>query len=309
MIDQETIEVAAQRIAPFIHRTPTIEHRLNNSTGAKVLLKLELMQKSGSFKARGAFNSLLSNKVPESGVIAASGGNHGAAVAYAARELGHFAETFVPTVSSPNKVARLHSYGATVTQIGKEFAETLEACLARQAVTGALSVHAYDETATLAGQGTLAKELEEQAPRPIDTAFIAVGGGGLIGGTLSWFRDRVNVIAVEPENAPTLNNALAEGQPVKVPVSGLAADSLGARQIGDLGFAAAQAYLHDRFLVNDEDIKAAQLYLWENFRVTAEPGGAAALVPLLTGQYQPHKDETVAVVICGGNVDLQTLIG
>ena len=307
MVDKTEIEAAAERITPFIHRTPTLYQNLP-SIDMPIAFKLELLQKSGSFKARGAFNNVLAQKVPDAGVIAASGGNHGAAVAYAAQQLGHRAEVYLPTISSPVKVARLKSYDAEVIQTGGEFAETYPASLKRQEATGALSIHPFDNPLTLAGQGTLARELESQTNNAIDTVFVAVGGGGLVGGVLSWFQGQTKVIAVEPENAATLHQALEKGKPVPVSVSGLASDSLGARQIGQLGFNAAQKHLHQNLLVSDNDISAAQLYLWDTFRVTAEPGGATALAPLLSGQYSPARDERIAVVICGGNVELSTLI-
>jgi threonine dehydratase len=306
MIEKNEILLASDRISPHLHRTPLLKLSIPGIP-KPVSFKLELMQKSGSFKARGAFNNMLSFKVPASGVIAASGGNHGAAVAFAAQQLGHKAETFVPTTASPTKVERLKSYGAEIFQIGTEFAETYPASMDRQKQTGSLAIHAYDSPATLAGQGTVAKEIEEQSSGKVSTVFVAVGGGGLIGGVLSWFQGDVKVVAVEPQSATTLKSALEAGQPIPVPVAGLAADSLGARQIGKLGFEAASKWLNNNLLVSDNDIREAQLFLWDNFRVTAEPGGAAALAPLLSGQYKAAANEEITVIICGGNVDLLSL--
>jgi threonine dehydratase len=270
---------------------------------ARIFLKLECLQHTGSFKPRGAFNFILSSNIPEAGVIAASGGNHGAAVAYAAQQLGHPAEIFVPTISPANKVDRLRQYCATVNVTGRDYAEALAASRQRAAQTGALPIHAYDDQRILAGQGTLAMEWEEQV-RGLESALIAVGGGGLIGGVASWYGERLRVTGVEPERAPTLHSALAAGKPVDVEVSGVAADSLGARRVGDLMFPIAQKFVDRVLLVSDEQIVAAQRLLWQKLRVVAEPGGATALAALLSGSYRPHPGERVGVVICGANTDL-----
>jgi threonine dehydratase len=303
MIDRESIEQAAARIARRVRATPCIglEPRAFGSP-ARLTLKLELMQHTGSFKPRGAFNRILSAQVPEAGVIAASGGNHGAAVAYAARQLGHVAEIFVPVSTPDIKVERLRRYGARVMLVGASYAQAHAACRERAQASGALEVHAYDQGEVLAGQGTLARELERQT-EALDTVLVAVGGGGLIGGVAAWFAGRLKVIGVEPERCPTLYAAREAGEPVDVEVSGVAEDSLGARRIGDLAFAVAQRYVQDVVLVTDEEIRQTQRALWESLRILAEPGGAAALAGLRSGKYQPAPGERVGVIICGGNTD------
>ncbi len=308
MISKQEIQQASQRIAGHIRHTPVLALEENAfGIAAQVFLKLEILQHTGSFKPRGAFNCILSSKVPEAGVIAASGGNHGAAVAYAAQKLGYHAEIFVPTISPPNKVERLRGYGAKVNVEGKVYAEALAASKERAAQTGALSIHAYDDARVLAGQGTLGMELEDQLPE-LDTVLIAIGGGGLIGGVAAWYAGRTRVIGVEPENAPTLFKALEAGGPVDVDVSGVAADSLGARRTGELVFPIAQKFIEKVLLVTDEQIREAQKALWQKLRIVAEPGGAAAFAALLSGRYQPQPEERVAVVICGANTELSTLL-
>jgi threonine dehydratase len=303
MIDRPDIVAAATRIAGRVRVTPVVELETRAfGSPARVTLKLELLQHTGSFKPRGAFNRILSGPVPASGVIAASGGNHGAAVAYAARELGHRAEIYVPAATPQIKLDRLASYGAQVVAIGASYAEALAASTVRANETGALVVHAYDQEEVLAGQGTLGRELELQAPQ-LDTIFVAVGGGGLIGGVAAWYRGDAKVIAVEPATCPTLARALDAGRPVDVEVSGLAADSLGARKIGALMFPIAQQFVDRVVLVSDDQIRAAQRLLWNELRVMAEPGGATALAGLLLGQYEPRNGERVGVIVCGGNVD------
>lgn len=307
MTSSAEIQQAAARIRPHVRRTPVIELE-ENAFGipARIVLKLESLQHTGSFKPRGAFNCILSSTVPAAGVIAASGGNHGAAVAYAAQKLGHHAEIFVPTISPPAKVDRLRQYGAQVNVVGRVYAEALAASQERKAQTGALSVHAYDDPHVLAGQGTLGMELEEQAP-DLDTVLIAIGGGGLIGGVAAWYQGRGRVIGVEPENAPTLFSALKAGHLVDVEVSGVAADSLGARRAGKLMFPIAQKYVEQVVLVSDDHIREAQKMLWQKLRVIAEPGGAAAFAALLSGVYRPKSGERVAVVICGANTELSSI--
>jgi threonine dehydratase len=273
----------------------------------EIVLKFEQLQHTASFKPRGAFNRILSNQVPEAGVIAASGGNHGIAVAYAARRLGHRAEIFVPKVCSPVKIERLRDYGAQVSIMGANYAEALEASQARAAQTGALVVHAYDQPEVLAGQGTLGYEFAQQAPK-LDTVLLAVGGGGLIGGVAAWFAGDVRVIGVEPENAPSMARALDVGQPIDVEVGGVAVDSLGARRVGGLAFEMVQRYVERVVLVSDKHIRAAQHSLWNDLRIVAEPGGATATAALLSGAYKPAPGERVGVVICGGNADLNVLM-
>jgi threonine dehydratase len=303
MITPEQIELAAGRIASYIRATPTIalEPRAFGSP-ALITLKLELLQHTGSFKPRGAFNRMLSTRLPEAGVIAASGGNHGAAVAYAARQLGCLAEIFVPEPTPDVKVDRLRRYGARVMLVGASYAEAYLASHERAAQTGALEVHAYDQPEVVAGQGTLGREFESQAP-DLETVLVAVGGGGLIGGVAAWYAGRARLIGVEPERCPTLHAAREAGEPVDVEVSGLAADSLGARRIGSLAFQAAQRYVHSVVLVTDEEIRQTQRALWDNLRLIAEPGGAAALAGLRSGKYQPRAGERVGVIVCGGNTD------
>jgi threonine dehydratase len=310
------IEAAAARIAGHVRETPLLALESGAfGVASPIVLKLESLQHSGSFKARGAFNSLLSLDAPAAGVIAASGGNHGAAVAYAAGKLGHRAEIFVPAISAPVKVQRLRDYGAIVHQVGANYGEALAASRLRQAETGALTVHAYDQPEVLAGQGTVAREFERQATAlgGIDTLLVAVGGGGLIGGIAAWCGSRmsgprIRLIAIEPERCPTLHAAFAAGEPVDVAIGGLAADSLGASRVGSLMFPIAQRAVDEVLLVPDEAIRAAQMALWKTLRLAAEPGGATALSALIAGIYRPAKGERVGVLLCGGNVDPTTLV-
>jgi threonine dehydratase len=273
-----------------------------------VALKLELLQHAGSFKARGAFNRLLSADRPAAGVIAASGGNHGAAVAYAARNLRMTAEIFVPAGTPAAKVARIAGYGATVVQGGETYAEALVASRARQAETGALEVHAFDHADVLAGQGTVGREFEQDAPE-LTHILVATGGGGLIGGIAAWYAGSAEVISVEPENCPALHDALLAGQPVGAKVGGVAADSLGARQVGALMFPIARHFVGRTVLVADEAIVAAQRLLWERFRLVAEPGGATAAAALLSGRFVPPAGARVGVVVCGANTDPAKVAG
>jgi threonine dehydratase len=296
-------DIAAVRevIRPYVRTTPVVEVR-GTDFGLKdlpVVLKLELLQHSGSFKARGAFANLLTRKIPAAGVVAASGGSHGVAVAYAAMRLGVPAKIFVPTVASPTKVARIRAYGAELAIVGDLYADALEASEAWIARTAALPVHAYDQAETLLGQGTLGMELAEQAA--VDTVLVPVGGGGLIGGVAAWFAGSVKVIGVEPESAPTLTEALKAGRPVDAPAGGIAADSLAPRRVGELMFPIARAHVARVALVSDEAIRRAQEMLWSVVRIVAEPGGAAAFAALLSGAYTPAAGERVGVVVSGGN--------
>lgn len=302
-VNPVTIREAARRIAPFIRHTPVIDVAVAG-VARPVTLKLELLQHAGSFKARGAFNNLADAPNAPGGVAAASGGNHGAAVAYAAQVLGHKARIFVPEISSPAKVAKIASYGADIVQQGALYAEALALCDAYIAETGALSVHAYDSAATLNGQGTLALELEEQAP-DLDTVLVAVGGGGLIGGIAAWYHSRVKVVGVEPLTSNALHAALAAGHPVDVAPSGVAADSLGAKSAGRMMFPIAQAHVDHVVLVNDVSIRAAQAHLWRTLQLVSEPGGATAFAALLSGAYRPQADERVGVVVCGANTTME----
>ena len=303
-LNRDTISEAAIRIAPFIRKTPVMDVALPGLENP-VCLKLELFQHTGSFKPRGAFTNLVGAKIPKAGVAAASGGNHGAAVAYAAKALGIAARIFVPTISSPAKVARIAGYGASIVQEGGNYQEAAALCRDYVRKSGALNIHAYDMETTLAGQGTLALELEQQAP-DLDTVLVAVGGGGLIGGIASWYQSRTKVVGVEPETCNCLSAALAAGTAITIKPSGLATDSLGASAAGSLMFPIAQKYVDHVALVSDEDIRNAQRYLWTNMQIVTEPGGATALAALLSGAYMPAKDERVGVIVCGANTPLET---
>ena len=304
-LSRERIQATENIIRPYIRRTPILE-----VDGAdfgldsiKITFKLELFQHAGSFKARGAFTNILTRTVPAAGVVAASGGNHGVAVAFAAMKLNKPATIFVPTVASKTKLDRIRRYGAELVITGDRYADSLEASEAWTTQSGALPIHAYEGDETLLGQGTLGMELEEQAPQ-LDTVLVAVGGGGLIGGVASWYQNRVKVISVEPIEAPTLQRALSAGQPVDSPAGGIAADSLAPRQVGQQMFPIAQKFVHSALLVSDEEIIAAQKKLWETTRIIAEPGGATAFAGLLSGRYKPESGERVGVIVCGGNTDV-----
>jgi threonine dehydratase len=301
-IDRADIEYVYALIQPHIRKTPIVDVAGADFglAQARVIVKLELLQRAGSFKTRGAFANLLTRPVPPAGVVAASGGNHGAAVAYAARQLKVPAKIFVPTISSPAKIERIRAYGADLVVGGERYAEALAASEAWAADTGALPVHAFDQRETLLGQGTVGLELTAQAP-DLDTLLVAVGGGGLIGGIAAWYRGAVRVIGVEPELAPTLSEALRAGRPVDAPAGGIAADSLAPRRIGELVFPIARDSVDRVVLVTDEAIARAQRVLWDTLRIVAEPGGAAALSALVSGAYQPARDERVAVLVSGGN--------
>ena len=292
----------------FIHQTPVwkLPGRALGVACDQVWLKLEQMQTGGSFKARGMLNRLLSQPIPASGVIVASGGNAGIATAAAARELGVRCEVCVPEVSSPAKRAKLAALGAQVVVTGAAYFDALQACLARQQETGALLTHAYDQTEVVAGAGTLALEIEQQAGLP-DSVLVSVGGGGLIAGIACWMEQRSRVVALEPALAPSLFNARAAGRPVDVTVSGIAADSLGAKRIGDLAWAATQAHVRDALLLSDEAIRAAQLWLWNELKLAVEPAAALPLAALHSGAYRPRADEKVCMIICGANLDPASL--
>ena len=303
MITNEDIRMAAQRIAPYIRTTPVI--RLEDSwfdVPGDTFLKLESLQVTGSFKPRGAFNRLLSGAIPPAGVIAASGGNHGIAVAYAAQKLGARAEIYVPSLATALKRKMLTDLGAQVVVAGENYVEALAASEARAAETGALRVHAFDDPVTVAGQGTIAIELEAQVP-DVDTILVSVGGGGFIGGVAAWFGGRVKIVAVEPTQCPTLNHALLARTPVDVDTGGIAADSLGCKRIGDVPFSVLLPTVSDSVLVSDDEIREAQRILWEKLRIASEPGGATAFAALVSGAYVHSPGEKIAVVICGGNAD------
>jgi threonine dehydratase len=304
MIEAQDIAAAARRIQSHVRRTPVIDTEVPGCS-LPVTFKLEFLQHTASFKPRGVFANLLGRELPKTGVAAASGGNHGAAVAYAASKLGTKARIFVPMLTTPAKAARIRSYGADLVQDGANYQIALANCDRFAAETGALAVHAYNSRATLLGQGTLAFEFEDQAPG-LDTVLVAVGGGGLIGGMAAWYRGRVKVVGVEPETCQALHAALAAGAPETVSVSGIAADSLGASRVGDIMFPLAQAFVDQVALVSDKDIRNAQRWLWEHLRIVAEPGGAAALAALLSGSYQPAPRERAGVVLCGANTEPET---
>lgn len=301
-VGQQEIRDAERLIRRHVRYTPLME--IDGADigleGNRLVLKLEFLQHAGSFKTRGAFTNLLSRPVPAAGVVAASGGNHGAALAYAAHRLGMRARIFVPKISSPVKMERIRSYGADLVVAGDVYAESLEASRKWAEESGALQVHAYDQPHTLAGQGTVGLEIEEQDPG-LNTLLVATGGGGLIGGIAAWFQGRVKVVSVEPEEAPTLHMALAAGEPVEAPAGGIAVDSLAPRQVGSLMFPIAQAFVAESVLVADGAIAEAQRRLWDILRIAAEPGGAAAFSALLSGRYRPAKGERVGVLLCGGN--------
>jgi threonine dehydratase len=301
-VSRADIERMHSVIAPYIRMTP-----IARVSGAEfglppfaLTLKLEQLQHAGSFKTRGAFANLLTRQPPAAGVVAASGGNHGTAVAYAAMTLGMPARIFVPTVSSPAKIDRIRSYGADLTVIGERYADALAASVEWSQSSGAMPVHAFDQVETLAGQGTLGLELSLQAPG-LDTVLVAVGGGGLIGGIAAWYGSRTRVIAVEPEGAPTLHDALQAGRPVDAPAGSVAADSLAPKRVGELMFPIARAHVSRVVLVSDEAILKAQRTLWEALRLVAEPGGSTAFAAILSGAYQPGEGERVGVVISGAN--------
>lgn len=302
MIDRDQIAATERLIRPHVRHTPTVTVDAADFglAPAPLALKLEFLQHTGSFKPRGAFANLLTRKAPAAGVVAASGGNHGAAVAFAAMRLGLKAAIFVPKVTSPAKLDRIRSYGAELIVTGDAYAEALAASEERVAHTGALAVHAYDQPETLLGQASVGLELEADRP-DIDTLLVAVGGGGLIGGIAAWYAGRTRVVAVEPETAPTLHDALRAGHPVDAPAGGVAADSLAPRQVGALMFPIAQQHVAASLLVADEAIRNAQHWLWEVLRIAAEPGGAAALAALLSGRYRPAHGERVCVLLCGAN--------
>ncbi len=316
----EGIARTEQLIRPYIRRTPVLETRgaeIGLAAGT-VAFKLEFCQHAGSFKARGAFANLLSREIPAAGVVAASGGNHGVAVAYAAHALSIRARIFVPGVASPEKIERIRSYGADLVITGDLYADALSASERWGEESGALSIHAYDQIETLLGQGTLALEFEQQAPA-LDTWLVAVGGGGLLGGIAAWFRRQpplvkiplvkiplVKIIAVEPEAAPTLTHALRAGRPVDSPAGGLAADSLAPRRVGELMFPLAQERVSDVVLVSDDAIQHAQQTLWSLLRIVVEPGGAAAFAALTSRAYTPQPGERVGVILCGSNTGAVT---
>jgi threonine dehydratase len=302
VIATDQIEATYARIASHIRRTPVVEvdgadFDLNLSA---LTLKLELLQHAGSFKSRGAFNNLLTRKIPPAGIVAASGGNHGAAVAFAAMKLGIPAKIFVPSVASPAKIQQIQAYGADLVVGGERYADALLASEAWISHSGALPIHAFDQVETLLGQATVGLELEQQAPN-LDTLLVSVGGGGLIAGIAAWYRGKIKIVGVEPELAPTLTRAFAAGRPVDAEAGGIAADSLAPRRVGELVFPIAKQFVSGTVLVTDEALREAQRILWKNLRIVAEPGGAAAFAALLCGRYLAQPNERIGVLICGGN--------
>jgi threonine dehydratase len=296
------ITQAATRIAPYIRKTPVISLEIN---GFAVILKLEQLQVSGTFKARGAFNRCLSSGAKE--MVAASGGNHGIAVAYAAKTLGMTAHIFVPETAPRAKVEKLQALGAKVRQVGSQYAEALAASLVFAQENAFPVSHAYDQFETLCGQGTVAREWQEQSPK-LDTVLVAVGGGGLIGGMAAWLQGDVKIVAVETETCATLHDAMKAGQPIDVEVSGYAADALGARRIGSLMFPLAQQFIAQSVLVSDAAVRAAQGQAWREARIAAEPAGATAWAALASGAYVPQPGERVGVLVCGANMNPTQLI-
>lgn len=316
-MDRADVVEAAHRIAGRVRRTPV--HLVD--AGDDWLpwggcLKLELMQHTGTFKARGAFNRILSAAErgeldPAVGIVVASGGNAGLANAYAAATLGVPARVFVPGSSAPAKLQRLDAYGATVVRIGSEYAEAFDAAMDHVASTGAVYCHAYDQPEICAGAGTLGLELLEeldQRRRRVDTVLVAVGGGGLMSGVATAVEGRARVVGVEPSRAPTLHAALDAGMPVDVPVSGVAADSLGARRLGSIAWEVARRAGVTSVLVDDDAITAARQALWDRYRLAVEAGAAAPIAALISGRYQPEEDERLAVVLCGANTDPSDLM-
>jgi threonine dehydratase len=301
-ITPQTIARCESIIRPYVRRTPVIKIDAAEFglAAAPLSLKLEQLQHSGSFKARGAFANLLTREVPEAGVVAASGGNHGAAVAYAAMRLKKPAKIFVPSVSSPAKIARIREYGADLVIEGDGYADALAASELSAQQTGAMLVPAFDQNETIMGQGTVGLEMAEQAP-DIDTILVAVGGGGLVAGIAAWYAGRIRVIGVEPFASPTLSKALEAGHPVDAEAGGLAADSLAPRRVGKRVLPIVQRYARQTVLVSDDAIAEAQATLWRALRIVAEPGGAAAFSAILSGAYKPESGERIAVVISGGN--------
>jgi threonine dehydratase len=301
-LDRDAIAATAELIAPYVRVTPIaqVDAADFGLPPFPLTLKLEQLQHAGSFKTRGAFANLLMREVPPAGVVAASGGNHGAAVAYAASRRGVPAKIFVPGVSSPAKLQRIRDYGAELAVVGERYDDALVASERWAAQTGAMPIHAFDQDETLLGQGTLALELARQAPA-LETLLVAVGGGGLLGGIAAWHRGAIRIVGVEPRAAPTLHDALAAGRPVDAPAGGIAADSLAPRRIGERMFPLAQQFADRVALVEDDAIRAAQRALWSTLRVVAEPGAAAPLAALLSGAYVPAAGERVGIVVSGAN--------
>lgn len=296
MVTPDDVERANERIAGHVRRTPVIEHD-------GLILKLELLQHAGSFKPRGALNRVLSaGELPPSGLVTASGGNHGAAVSFVAGRLGVTAEVFMPSTSPTFKRANIERLGATVHVIEGFYDDAQREANLRQACTGALMVHPFDHVDTVAGQGTMSRELERQVIG-FDTILVAAGGGGFLGGQAAWLTDRVRIVAVEPETSQCVRAALAAGEPVDVPVGGLGADSLGSTRVGAVPWTVIRPYVDEAVTVTADAMREAQHALWNDLRLVAEPGGAAALAAIRSGAYRPSAGERVVVVVCGSNCD------
>lgn len=298
-VTPDDVERASRRIAGLVRRTPVIDH-------GELVLKLELLQHAGSFKPRGAANRVLAERdrghLPAAGVITASGGNHGAAVAYVSQAIGISAEVFVPSMSPQIKHDNVARFGATLRVVAGYYDDAQIAADARQRESGALMVHPFDHADTVAGQGTMARELEDQIGG-FDTIVVATGGGGFVAGQAAWLRDRARVVSVEPELSQSLRAALQAGRPVDVGVSGLGSDSMGAKRVGDAPWVMIRQFVDEAVVVSEEDLRAAQRELWQQFRLVTEPGGAAALAAIRSGAYRPSPDERVVVVVCGSNCD------
>jgi threonine dehydratase len=310
MVTPDDIEQAHHRIRGLVRRTPVLECH-QPSIGRDLVLKLECLQVAGSFKPRGAANrvrrALDAGLIPEAGIVTASGGNHGAAVSYVAHALGLTAEVFMPSTSPSLKKQTIERFGAAVTVVEGIYDDAQAAANDRQRQTGALMVHPFDHVDTVAGQGTMSLELEEQV-QSIDTIIVASGGGGFTAGQAAWWRDRVRVVSVEPETSQCVRLALGAGQPIEVSVSGLATDSLGARRIGDVPWSIVSQFVDEAITVTDADIRRAQHELWNSFRLVVEPGGAAAFAAVMSGAYAPAANERVVVVVCGSNCDPNTVL-
>jgi len=308
LISRDRVAATYELIRPYIRRTPTIEIDLADFglPAHPVTCKLELLQHAGSFKPRGAFANLLMREIPKAGVVAASGGNHGIAVAFAANKLQTPAAIFVPAVAAATKQERIRSLGARLVVVGQLYADALAASRQFTSESGAVEIHAFDQPETLLGQGSVGLEIEQQSP-DLDTLLVAVGGGGLIGGIAAWFEGKVKLIAVEPRTAPTLYAALQAGHPVEAEAGGIAADSLAPRKVGELMYPLAERFVDRVVLVEDEDIRMAQKALWRVLRVASEAGGAAAMAALLSGAYRPQPNERVGVLLCGANTDAVSL--
>jgi threonine dehydratase len=306
-IAREEIKELYAQLSRHVRRTPVVSVNAAEFglDAAAVTFKLESLQHSGSFKARGAIANLLRRTVPNAGVVAASGGNHGVAVAFAANKFRVSARIYVPTVASVTKIERIRKYGADLVVGGERYADALIESQKWATQTGAIPIHAYDQRETILGQATVGLEFEEQAPE-LDTLLVAVGGGGLIGGIASWYSGKIRIVGVEPDKAPTLTRALEAGKPVDTEAGSIAADSLAPKRVGELMLPVAQKYVERVILVTDDEIRAGQQTLWNELRLAAEPGGAAAFAALLSRKYKPVNSERVGILICGGNTDAVT---